>query len=223
MFCHSAQRRPQLLARRDARSKPRSARCTSRWKSRVQVASGSGETDNAVASWTGNGAGHGADVGIRRALRNRSLSGFTFDVLAKPCVFLDSRFTPFSNNWDFTCALEHRGLLRWELICVTVEGDRQYRFLWTSRSEYRELVNYPPRRKANETHWHAMGRHQDDLTPLPLAPVKGRSLRDLSADGLTPTKAAASVEALDARRLVFRNAPARKGLKTSSGSRRFSP
>jgi hypothetical protein len=157
----------------------------------------------------------------RPALRERPPSGFTLYVLATLCV-RDSQVTP-SPIIGFSSVRRSTGkFLRCGLMCITVERDGGYRFFWTSGSECRELVNCPPRRKANETHWHAMGRHQDDLTPLPLAPVKGRSLRDLSADGLTSTKAAASVEALDTRRLVFQNAPARKGLKTSSVRRRFS-
>jgi len=61
---------------------------------------------------------------------------------------------------------------------------------------------YPPERKANETHWHVTRRENRDLN-LPPAPEKGRSSRVLSAADQPSTKTAASVEALDERRLGF--------------------
>src|SRR5579859_40467 len=59
-------------------------------------------------------------------------------------------------------------------------------------------------RKVNETHWHAVRCRKNDLTSLPPALGKGRLPRVLAATNETSThQTAASVEALDERRLGF--------------------
>jgi hypothetical protein len=92
------------------------------------------------------------------------------------------------------CDAKHRNLESLRLIAVTSFGDHCHRIFRPCKRQCDQLVDCPFEREANETHWHASGAREGDLTS-PLALEKG-GLPGTSPQGRTINhETAASVEA----------------------------